>query len=93
MGSELAPFAVTAIFSVTIGIILFSTGLFTGIDRGRREVMTCSLCEKEFRLSTQFEWHIMSMCETQCMDDECIHREYLGFDHSTLQHESEYFYE
>lgn len=83
-------YAITAIFSVVVAVIVYAGAFSQGVTFGKQQLLVCSLCSKAFDSNHLYEWHIMSMCETQCMDEECPHREYLGSDHSTTQHEFEF---
>lgn len=90
MDTQTNAYAVTAIFSVVVAVIVYAGGFGQGLNLGRQQLLRCTLCDKTFSSNHIYEWHVMSMCETQCMDEECPHREYLGYDHSTAQHEYEY---
>lgn len=73
------------IFSMLAGGLVF----FIGYSRGQLDpIYKCSICNTEFKDQDYYEWHLISFCETQCMDEECPYREELGWEHSVKHHEN-----
>lgn len=60
-----------------------------GYTKGKNDILyECDACSSTFKSKHMYDWHLISFCETQCMDEECPYREELGWEHSVKHHEN-----